>query len=195
MGTGTYAAFSDTETSSSGLETESITLDKGSQTLDFQSGSILPGDSGSSSVRLESTGSTGGRLDVTIADIVNEDVESTAPEEDAENGTNVPLSEALELKMWVEEPANTSGTDGQFDPAYDYGLKQDGSVAHGDTASLSFANAAQYPLGEVYRTASFADSGPSDKSFVVKWRLPQGATNAVQKDRSTVSFDLTLNQA
>ena len=160
VGAGTYAAFSDTETSSSGLTTESITLQKGSQTLDFTTGNILPGDSGSSSVRLESTGSTGGRLDVTIADITNTDVDSTTPEENAEDGTNVPLSEALELKMWVEQASSGSGTEGEFDPQYDYGLKQNGDVAHGDGASLSFANAAQYPLDTPYQTMSFRRREP-----------------------------------
>ncbi|MFC6990031.1 TasA family protein [Haloplanus sp. GCM10025708] len=194
VGAGTFAAFSDTETSSSSLSTESITLDKGTQTLSFQSGSIEPGDSGSSSVVVTSTGTAGGQLSVAIASVDNTDVASTTPEEDAEGGTNVPLSEALEIKMWVEEASVSSGTEGQFDPSYDYGLKSDGSVANGSGASLSFAPVAQYPTTTSYSTATFADSSSTDKEFYVKWQLPQSATNAVQRDETTVNFDLTLNQ-
>lgn len=194
VGASAFAAFSDSETGSDSLSTDSILLEKGTQTLSFQSSNIMPDDSGSSSVVLQSTGTAGGRLDIAISNVSNTDVESTGPEEDAENGTNVPLSEQLEVKMFVEEASPNSGSEGQFDRQYDYGLKSDGTVANGDSASLSFADVADYPVGTAYQTFTFADSSPTDKEFYVKWRLPQDATNAVQRDKTTIDFDLTLNQ-
>jgi len=191
---GTYAAFSDTESSSDSIETDSILLDTGTQTLSFTTDNIEPGASGSSSVVLQSVGTAGGRLDVSIAGVTNTDVESTAPEEDAESGTNVPLADQLEVKMWVEEASPASGEEGSFDPSYDYGLKQDGTVANGSDASLSYADVATYPTGSAYQTMTFADSSSTDKEFFVKWQLPDGATNAVQRDKTTIDFDFTLNQ-
>jgi predicted ribosomally synthesized peptide with SipW-like signal peptide len=194
LGAGTYAAFSDTESESESLSTDSITLDKGTQTLSFTSNNIEPGASGNSSVVLQSTGTAGGRLDVAISGVTNTDVESTTPEENAEDGTNVPLADALEVKMWVEEASPSNGSEGVFDPTYDYGLKADGTVAHGSGASLNFADVSDYPTGTAYQTTSFADSSATDKEFYVKWRLPSSATNAVQRDKSTIDFALTLNQ-
>lgn len=194
-GAGTFAAFSDTESDSGSLSTESILLGKGTQTISFTSNKIEPGASGNSSVVLESTGTAGGRLDVTIADVVNTDEVATGPEETAEDGTNVPLADQLEVKMWVEEASPGSGTEGVFDPSYDYGLKSDGTVAHGSGATLNFADVSMYPLDSAYETMTVADSSPTDKEFYVKWQLPSGATNAVQRDTTEMQFDLTLNQA
>jgi predicted ribosomally synthesized peptide with SipW-like signal peptide len=195
VGAGTYAAFSDTESSSGGLSTDSITLDTGTQTLSFTSNNIEPGVSGSSSVVLQSTGTAGGQLDVTISAVTNTDVESTTPEEEAEDGTNVPLADQLEVKMWVEDATPSDGSEGVFDPSYDYGLKSDGTVANGSGATLNFADLAEYPTGTAYQTMNFADSSGTDKEFYVKWRLPSSATNAVQRDETTVDFAFTLNQA
>lgn len=194
VGAGAFAAFSDTETSSDGLSTESLTLDTGTQTLSFTSNNIEPSDSGSSSVVLNSTGTMGGRLDVNLTDVINTDVESTGPEEDAENGTNVPLADELEIKMFVEEADGGSGTEGQFDPTYDYGLKADGTVAHGSGAELNFSDVSDYPVGTVYQTMSFADSGSTNKELYIKWKLPSSASNAVQRDKTELNFDLTLTQ-
>lgn len=194
VGAGTYAAFSDDETSSSDLSTESLTLDTGSQTLSFTTSNIEPNDSGSSSTVLQSTGTMGGRLDVALSGVTNTDVASTTPEEEAEDGTNVPLAEALEVKMWVEEATPGSGEEGVFDPQYDYGLKSDGTVAHGSGATLNFATVASFPVGDAYQTMTFADSSPTDKEFYVKWQLPDGATNAVQRDKTAMEFTLTLKQ-
>lgn len=193
-GAGAFAAFGDTANTSDSLATESIVIDKGTQTLSFQSANILPGDSGSSSVVLQSSGTAGGRLDVAISDVVNTDVESTTPEEDAEGGSNVPLAAQLEVKMWVEEDPPSSGNEGVFDPQHDYGLKSDGTVANGSGATLDFADVADYPLDTAYQTMTFADSSPTDKEFYVKWRLPSGASDAVQRDKTEIQFALTLNQ-
>lgn len=195
VGAGTYAAFSDSVSTTDGLTTDSIVLQKGTQTLSFQSANVEPGDSGSSSIVLQSTGTAGGRLDAAISAVNDTDVESTGPEEDAEDGTNVPLSEQLEVKMWVEEATPSNGSEGVFDPQYDYGLKSDGTVAHGSGATLSFADVATYPVGTDYQTATFVDSSPTDKEFYVEWRLPSSATNAVQRDETTIDFSLTLTQA
>jgi predicted ribosomally synthesized peptide with SipW-like signal peptide len=193
VGAGTFAAFSDTETSSDSLSTDSVVLDTGTQTLSFQSENIEPGDNGDSSVVLQSSGTAGGRLDIEISAVNNEDVESTAPEEEAEDGTNVPLADQLEVKMWVEEADGGNGTEGEFDSSYDYGLKSGGTVANGSGATLNFDAVSAYPTGDPYETMAFADSSATDKEFYVKWKLPQDATNAVQRDKTEVIFDLTLN--
>lgn len=194
VGAGAFAAFSDTEPSSDSLSTESLTLDKGTQTLSFTSNNIEPGDSGSSSVVLNSTGTMGGRLDVNLTDVINTDVESTTPEEDAEGGTNVPLADELEVKIFVEEADGGSGTEGQFDETYDYGLRANGTVAHGSGETLSYANVSQFTVGTVYQTMSFADSGSTNKELYIKWQLPSSASNAVQRDKTELNFDLTLTQ-
>ncbi|PHQ38579.1 hypothetical protein DJ69_10825 [Halorubrum persicum] len=194
---GTYATFSDTESSSDSIETDSIVLDTGSQTLSFTTNDIEPGASGSSSVVLESAGTAGGRLDVSIANVSNTDEVSTKPEEDAEaeaDEDSIPLADQLEVKMWVEEASPDSG-EGQFDDTSDYGLKEDGTVAHGDGATLNFADVSDFPSQPTYQTMTFADDSPTDKEFFVEWKLPQDATNAVQGDKTTIDFDFTLNQA
>lgn len=191
-GVGTYALFSDTETNTPSLETESIDLTNDT-TLSFQTSNILPGDNGSGSVVLNTTGtSPGGDLNVSIGNVNDTDVVAVSSEEEDEDGTNVPLSAELEVKMWMEEADGGAGSSGSFDVAEDYGLHHNGSVIHG-SGSLAFADLDGFPVGSQYTTFNFT-SDSTDKEFYVEWQLPSATNNSVQRDRTEVQYNFTITQ-
>lgn len=194
-GAGTFAAFSDTESSTgNGLTTGTLNLKTGgSKTLSFTTSNIKPGDTGKSAVSLQNAGNVSGNLGVNISNVT--DGEGNTPESET---SGIALSEILELKMWVEPSGGGSGTAGSFDSNYDSGLKTDGTVASGGS-SYSFSDADQYPTGS--GTSNRWSLGSLDQTyeFYVKWRLPSDGgdkdINGVMDDSITLDFEFHLTQA
>ena len=195
VGAGTFAGFSETESSAGHeLTTDVLNLAIGqSETLQFATADIQPGDTGVSKVSLTNSGGVSGTLDINIASVT--DSEGTTPDSET---NNVALSEALDLKLFLEPDGGGGGTADQYDPSYDQGLEPDGTVASGGE-SYSYADANEYPTGTDSSSAWDLGTLGSVHDFVVRWRLPSDGgdvdINGVMDDTITIDFQFTLTQA
>lgn len=121
-GAGTFAAFSDTETSTGELTAGTLDLSQ-DNSLSFTTSEIKPGDSGSDFVTLEGTGSVDGNLSISVTSV-------TSNESDG-NSDSGNLDDQVELQLWIDED-QSSDVNGS-----DIGLNADGSF----TSDASKGNA------------------------------------------------------
>ncbi|WP_255152032.1 TasA family protein [Halorarius halobius] len=186
-GAGTFAAFSDTETTSTGdFSAGELNLKLGQDdSLSFSATDIVPGDSGSSFADVNNTGGVNGTLTVSVTGVSGTD--NTGSEfETVDDGSELP--DNLELKMWLDSPSSTDGT---FDSASDYGLRSDGTVAHQNNtnSSVSFATARSY---DGVSWSPSVDLVNNEYKFYVSYQLPSGTGNKAQGDTATVDYKFEL---
>jgi predicted ribosomally synthesized peptide with SipW-like signal peptide len=192
-GAGTFALFSDTESSSGNVvtaETLDLTTDSSGSTLtviDTSETTVKPGSSGSGSVEVTNSGSIDGSLDVNTGDIASRehgvsDPETGAEGEDGPGGTGE-LIDNLHVAVWL------SNSDSGDSPLALAGSENPGTLNENNSTVLSNAFAAN----EDYDT-DFSMPADSTTTIHVAWWIPEGVGNEIQGDSVSVDFDFELNQ-
>lgn len=187
-GAGTFAYFSDTETSEDNSFTAG-TLDLvvgGGASLPFVFENIAPGDSDTDYDGLKNSGSIAGELDIVMSATNNNDNGQEEPENDQGTDTgNGDLGGQLKMALWLDldEDGTAESTD--------IGLKSDGTT-YDPSLGLDYATVDSYS-GKSWNgitTLDPSEGGNADANIVINWELPSGTDNRVMGD--SVSYDLTF---
>lgn len=178
-GAGTWAYFSDTETSEDNTFTAgTLDLDltdatddgTDSETLTWVAGNMAPGDDGSATMTVTNVGTLAGNLDISAIVVTN--APGTTPEsEDVSSGDNGELGANLNIDMFFD--ANNDGVNDA-----------------GETSIYSGALdgiASSYNLDE-----GIAASGVT--YITINYDLPTGTGNDVQGDTVSLEFVVELDQ-
>jgi spore coat-associated protein N len=181
VGAGTYAYFSDTE-SSTGNTLTAGTLDLNIDGANiavttFSASAVAPGDSGTGSSTLANVGSLSGELDIATSAVVNT---SGAGGTEYEGGSGE-LGASAQIAMYLDVDQSGSWTAG------DIGLMSDGNT-YTLPAALDYDEIDNYS-SETWDAVETMDATASD-DIVVNWQVPAGAGNEIQGDE--VSFDITF---
>jgi predicted ribosomally synthesized peptide with SipW-like signal peptide len=187
-GAGTFALFSDEETSNGNtLSAGTLDLQTGdSQSISFTGSDIAPGDTGTTAVDLEKSGAVAADLDVEVTSVSSSEGDTPESETNTDTADGGELDDQLNLKLWI----GTGGSsDSSFDSSTDITLNSDGSTE---------TSAPDYETASGYDSTSWTDvitdfSGPV--TFNVEWEFPDDSSNnAAQGDDVTVDFTFTLTQ-
>jgi spore coat-associated protein N len=194
VGGGTWAYFSDIETSSGNylaagtLDLDLNGVDTGVTFLTYSS--LYPGDTGGNYTEIKNSGSIDAELeiDVTVVDV--ESTGTTEFEADSNNGSSGELGAYLTVAMFID-----TGDDGAFTSGNDYGLKSDGTVY--TSGSAQYATIDSYNgqnWTNAYGTINMTSN--QDDRFYVLYNFPAGVTdNYCQGDSANVTITFTLEQA
>jgi spore coat-associated protein N len=178
---GTYAYFSDTESSTNNVLTAGtldLNIDGGNVAVTtFTVSSAAPGDSGFGSSTLANVGTMDGELDVTTSAVTNT---PGAGGTEYEGGSGE-LGANAQIAMYID--VDQSGTWN----AGDIGLQSDGTT-------YSFPTALNYDVinnyaSETWNAVETMGILASD-DIIVNWQVPTGAGNDIQGD--SVSFDISF---
>jgi predicted ribosomally synthesized peptide with SipW-like signal peptide len=212
VGAGTFAAFSDSEQTDGtddSLETGSLDLQFNTNKkgrFELTTNKLRPGDTGKESVTLKNAGSLNGTLSVTLDSITNTDV--STPDSEPTGGQ---LSDALQMRMWVEPLDGNDGNTSLDGDGDEIQLLADGSTKAADTGKVDLKTADKFydtdassPASPVW-DSSDSPSMPTlasaeNYNLMFDWKLPENADNlndisdidAVQADKSTFNFTFTL---
>lgn len=188
-GAGTFAAFSDTETSDGSLTAGTLDLTQSNTPLQFTANNITPGDSGSDYVTLGKSGNVAGDLSISVTSV-------TSNEEGSSDG-NGNLADQVELTLWINEDQNDSADNN------DVGLNSDGTItssaSKGDPAfATAFGSNTTWNKSDTNSPGFFEDFG-GGVDFVVEWEFIDDSgesftNNDAQGDDLTVDFEFTLEQ-
>lgn len=187
-GAGTFAAFSDTETSQGSLSAGTLDLTQSNTPLQFSASNITPGDSGSDYVTLGKSGTVAGDLSISVTSV-------TSNEEGSTDG-NGNLADQVELTLWIDEDQNDSADNN------DVGLNSDGTITSGASKGTpAFAtnfDTTTWDTSDTNSPAFFEDFG-GGVDFVVEWQFIDDSSesfnnNDAQGDDLTVDFEFTLQQ-
>jgi len=163
-GAGTFAAFSDTESSSDNAVqagTLDLTLDGGNQAVTFlDETDVFPGESGQASLTLANAGSLSGVPEIEVTGIQSTENGYSGGESQDGSPNDGELDEHLELRATL-----------------------------GSQTVLNWTTADGISVGQTFPVTSSIGSGNS-KPFTVEWRLPSDTGNEAQGDGFT--FDLTF---
>jgi spore coat-associated protein N len=186
VGGGTWAYFSDTETSANNTlaaGTLDLNIDGGNTAVTtFSVSNKAPGDSGSGSNVLANVGSLPGELDIAFSEVTN-----TAGSGGTEfEGGSGELGGAALLAVFVDVDSDGTWSSG------DIGLKADGTKYNHPTA-LDYASVDSYSEATWDNVETMAVSA-SDK-IMVMWQIPTTAGNEIQGDSLSVDITFTLEQA
>ena len=180
VGAGTWAYFSDTESSTDNSLTAGtldLTVDGGNTAVTtFSETGKAPGDSGNGSTTLANAGNLSGELDIAFSAITN--TGGTSGEFGDSSGN---LGAAAEIAVYLDVDSGGTWTDG------DIGLKSDGTTYNHPTA-LDYAVIDNYGSDTFDAVETMATS--ASDNFRVEWRIPTSAGNNIQGD--SVSFDVTF---
>ena len=190
VGGGTWAYFSDPETSTNNALTAGtldLTLDGADDPVTmFSIGSVYPGDSGNGTTLLANSG-TQGELDISVVAVNNTESTGSTEFESDVIGTGGELGSVAELAIFLDIDDN-----GNFNSG-DIGLKSN-QTTYNATSVLDWATADSYS-GKTWDAviASFSTS----VDFWVEWRVPIGgsADNTIQGDSISANITFTLEQA
>ena len=180
VGVGTYAYFSDTE-SSTGNTLTAGTLDLNIEGGDiavttFDVSDVAPGDNGTASSTLANVGSLAGELDIATS------VATNTPGAGGEfGGGSGELGASAQIAMYLDVDQSGTWTAG------DIGLQSDGSTYTFPT-SLDYDEIDDY-ASETWDAVETMNASASDDIFV-DWGVPTTAGNEIQGD--SVSFDITF---
>ncbi|WP_083523467.1 TasA family protein [Methanofollis ethanolicus] len=201
IGGGTYAYFSDTETSTGNtFSAGTLNLSVGSDsTLPFAFDNLKPGDTGvlADPWRINNTGTIAGNLTITCGEIINNENGLTEPEESVDFTGGVlegELGANLTVAFWIDSNANNTLDTG------DYYLRVDGDRIEFNNEENALPDDAFAPLNE-YSEKSWANlatiaGGASAGTFHVEYDLPGPTTgNDVQSDTCTFDLIFKLEQA
>ena len=181
VGAGTWAYFSDTESSANNSLTAGtldLNVDGGDTAVTtFSVTGKAPGDSGNGSTTLANAGDFSGELDIAFSAITNT---PGAGGTEFEGGSGE-LGAVAQIAVYIDVDSSDTWTSG------DIGLKSDGTTYNHPTA-LDYAVIDNYGSDSFDAVETMATSA-SDK-FVVMWQVPTSAGNNIQGD--SVSFDVTF---
>jgi predicted ribosomally synthesized peptide with SipW-like signal peptide len=187
-GAGTFAYFSDTETSTGNTFTAG-TLDLvvgGGTSLPFEFENIAPGDTDTDYDGLANTGSIAAELDIAMGATANNDNGTEDPENDQNTDTGIgDLGGQLEMALWLD-----LDEDGDADST-DVGLKSDGTT-YDPSEGLDYATVDSYSEAtwDAVTTLDEAGGTNDEANIVIDWELPEDTDNRVMGDG--VSYDLTF---
>jgi predicted ribosomally synthesized peptide with SipW-like signal peptide len=180
VGAGTYAYFSDTESSTGNTLTAGtldLNIDGGDTAVTtFTAGDVAPGDSGNGSSTLTNIGSITGELDIDTSAVSN------TPGVGGEfGGGSGELGASAQIAMYLDVDQSGGWTSG------DIGLQSDGTTYSFPT-SLNYDEIDDY-ASETWDAVETMAASVSD-DIIVNWQVPTGAGNEIQGD--SVSFDITF---
>jgi spore coat-associated protein N len=198
VGGGTYAYFSDTETSTGNtFSAGTLDLTVGSTdptTEKIAFNSLKPGDtSGDVGVtpiawEIKNTGTIAGTLTIACGAITNNENGLTEPEvEKSDTDTTGELGANLTVAFWVDSNANNTWDTGDY-----YLTTAGGKTGFSSEASLptgAYAHLNDYD-GKTWASLTTLTGGASAGTFHVEYGLPGETGNEVQSDSCT--FDLTF---
>lgn len=187
-GAGTFAAFSDTESSTGELTAGTLDLTK-SSSLSFSASNIKPGSTGKDFVTLEGSG-VDGNLSISVTNVTSNEANSSDG-----NGS---LDDQVELQLWIDED-QSNDVNGS-----DVGLNASGSFTSG--ASRGTASYATNFGSTTWDTESTDSpgyispfSGPVD--FYVEYTFVDDTSgdasfdnDDAQGDSLTIDFEFQLTQ-
>jgi spore coat-associated protein N len=186
---GTWAYFSDTETSTATLTAGSLDLEVNDSdvtvtTLTVGNSNIVPGDSGNGITQLTAVG-IDGVLSLASSTPVN--TEGTPIEIMPADGTPGELGAAVTMAMYIDVDDSDDFSDG------DIGLMNDGTTYVFGTG-LQFASVNSYG-GKTWSALGTLVVG-SPQNFSVEWQFVDSLSdqNACQGDAVSIDFTFTLNQ-
>jgi len=181
VGGGTYAYFSDTESSTNNTLTAGtldLNIDGGDIAVTtFSVSDVAPGDSGSDNSTLANVGSIAGELDISTSAVTNT---PGAGGTEYEGGSGELGASAL-LAMYIDVDQSNDWSSG------DIGLMSDNATYNHPTA-LNYAVINDYASNSWDATENMSAS--ASDYFVVLWQVPTGAGNDIQGD--SASFDITF---
>jgi spore coat-associated protein N len=180
VGAGTYAYFTDTESSTNNTLTAGtldLNINGGNIAVTtFNSGAVAPGDSGSGSSILANVGSMSGELDVATSAVTN------TPGAGGEfGGGSGELGASAQIAMYIDVDQSGSWNAG------DIGLQSNGAM-YSFPAALNYDEINDYASRTWNAVETIATSTSDD--IIVNWRVPVGAGNDIQGD--SVRFDITF---
>ena len=186
VGGGTWAWFSDTETSANNSLTAGtldLNIDGGNIAVTtFTSNNTAPGDSGSGTNELENIGSLDGELDVYVGYI---NTASGSGGTEFEDGVSN-LKGVAEMALYIDVDQSGTWSSG------DIGLKYDGTTYSHPTA-LDYATIVSYEQVTWDAVETLATSAADD--FTILWQIPTSAGNEIQGDSLNFDVTFTLEQA
>lgn len=193
VGGGTWAYFSDPETSTGNIlsaGTLDLTLNGANANVNIMAGLVnkAPGDSDNTSfATLANAGSVAGELDIATGAATNtESVGATEYEADVIGGAGAgELGANAEIAPWLDLNA-----DGVFDAGSDKALKSDNTVVTTTLQWNTVDNFASKTWNEV-----ISANMTGTPRFYLAWRIPTSANNTIQGDSFTLGFTFTLEQA
>ena len=191
---GTWAYFSDTETSSTN------TISAGTLDLTIGGGNVnyniltltnkVPGDSGQAYAELKNVGSVTGELDIGKSASGQLAVANTQ----GTGGTEYELSGSGELgaqatmALWIDVNKNSI-----WDAGTDIGLKNDSTTY--TSGALNYQTISSYNGKYWGGSAGVTNLNTNaDVWFFISWQIPTSADNTIQGDSAKISFTFTLEQ-
>ena len=181
VGGGTWAYFSDTESSTNNsLTAGTLDLNIDGDNIavtTFSESAVAPGDIGNGISTLANVGSMDGELDIQFSAINNTPGAGGGEYE----GGSGELGANAEIAVLVDVDQSTQWSSG------DIGLKADGTTYSFPTA-LDYATIDSY--GSVSWDAVETMATSAADGFKIEWRVPTSAGNDIQGD--SVSFDVTF---
>jgi spore coat-associated protein N len=194
VGGGTWAYFSDTETSTTNLFTAGtldLTVDDGNVNLNMLVPTdIAPGDDDGGTpgtLNLKNIGSI--TADLTVATTAANNTESTGPTEFEADGDAGELGGYVQISVWIDVD-----TDGTYDDGTDIRLDSDGTAyTSGALEFDTIDNHASTTWTDCY-TGMATFSTTEDVDLMVEWQFPDsGDQNDAQGDEVSIGFTFTLN--
>jgi predicted ribosomally synthesized peptide with SipW-like signal peptide len=181
VGAGTYAYFSDTESSTNNTLTAGtldLNIDGGNVAVTtFTASGVAPGDSGSGSSTLANVGSISGELDIATSAVTNT---PGAGGTEYEGGSGE-LGASTQIAVYLDVDQSGGWNAG------DIGLQSNGATYSFPTA-LNYDEINDY-ASETWNAVETMVTSAADDIFV-NWQVPVGAVNDIQGD--SVSFDITF---
>lgn len=188
VGFGTWAYFSDTETSSSNqivAGTLDLDLNSGDTNQNILTGltNKAPGDSGVLYATIKNSGSIAGEFEVQTGAVTNTPgAGGTEYEADATGD----LGAAALIAPWID-----LDEDDNFDVGSDRALKSDGTVV---TTGLQWDTVNNF-AGKTWDIVIASMASLDQERFQISWEVPTTAGNAIQGDSFTLGFTFILEQA
>ncbi len=190
VGGGTWAYFSDPETSTGNI------LTAGTMDLKVDAGDIpvttlnvpvtFPGDTGSGSTTLVNNGSLAGELDISTGPVNNIGAVSGTSEYADDSGD---LGGVATIAIFIDVDQTTA-----YVADTDIGLKSDGTIY--TTGALQYDtidNYASESWGGATGVEAMAASASDD--FIIMYVVPTAAGNSIQGDSVSIDFTFILEQA
>jgi predicted ribosomally synthesized peptide with SipW-like signal peptide len=178
VGSGTWAFFSDTETSAGNTITAgTLNLQVGAAdpvTANFTLTVAVPGSSGNVTWALDASGDVDGYLDVSFANLV--DTENTVYEpETGDDDSSGELADNLVLEIFIDEDSDNTYDSGDGEP-----LIYSGNA----TSSLIAAALDDYSL----------PASASGINFVINWSIDTAVGNTIMSDIAGFDIVFELDQ-
>ena len=184
VGGGTWAYFSDTESSQNNSLTAGtldLTIGGGNDAVTtFSATAVKPGDNGTGTAVLANAGSMNGTLGVTFSAVSN----TSGGTAEFNNGTG-DLGGSAEMAVYLD--VDQSGT---FNGG-DIGLKSDGKT-YTSAGGLQYASIDSYG-GKAFAGVETLANGASD-NFAVAWRVGADVGNTIQGDAVGFNVIFSLDQ-